>query len=153
MSRYYIVTLCLLSLCSCQAFQPQRVRDVYVNSEYADSIGQAELLLDTLTVKKGFDSRALEANATYIFHLMLEQRNQALPHPGKSLSLHAFIKEEEFSRDFQIRQAVTVELSIFDPPEKNAVALVLYSENTKETIASYTYMHSVIRRALHSLTR
>ena len=83
---------------------------------------------------------------------MLVQRNQDAASHGKSLSIQVLIKEEEFSREFWRFNTVTVELSIFDPPKRQPVALVLYSENTKETIDSYAYLHSLIRRAFRQIS-
>jgi hypothetical protein len=142
-----------LSLCSCLVLQPRQARDLYVESGYGQTIEKAELILDSLTVQKGFDSQTLEANAAYILHLLLVQRNQDSADPEKTLLIRALIKEEEFSREFQTLNTVTVELSIFDPPKAEAVALALFSENTKDTIESYAYLHSVIRRAFGNLLR
>jgi hypothetical protein len=151
--RMSVIAASLLTLCSCLAFQPRQAQDLYIEPGYAETIKNAELILDSLTVRKGFDSQALEANAAYILQLMLARRNQDSADPGSTLFLRALIKEEEFSREFHTLNTVTVELSIFDPPESNAVALALYSENTKDTIESYAYLHSVIRRAFRQLVR
>ena len=140
-----------LSLCSCLAVQPRQARDLYIESGYAETVGEAELVLDSLTVEKGFDAESLEANAAYILRLMLARRNQEAGDPGKTLLLHALIKEEEFTREFRGLNTVTVELSLIDPPTGEAVALALFSENTKDTIQSYAYLHSVIRRTFHHL--
>ena len=153
MSRIPCIVVLFCSLCSCLVLQPRRARDIYIESGYIKTLKEAELVLESLTVQKGFDSQSLEANAAYILQLMLVQRNQDSTDPGKTLLVHALIKEEEFSRDFKSTNTVTVELSIFDPPGAEAVALALYSENTRDTIASYAYLHSVIRRALRHLLR
>ena len=154
MMRFSIIPACLLALCSCLVSAPPRANELYVDREYAGALRKAELVLDSLSVQKGFDSKILETNAAYILHLLLERRNQDLPpNGGESLSLHALIKEAEFPRDLQTLNTVTVELRIFDPPRTKAVALALYSETTKETIESYSYLHSVIRRALRQLDR
>jgi hypothetical protein len=153
MRKIGALALFLSSLCSCLALQPQRARDLYVQADYTETVKNAALLLDCLAVNKGFDSGLLEENAAYVFHLMLKQRNQAAAARDRTLLLRAMIKEQEFSRDFQTLHTVTVELSIFDPPREEAVALLLYSENTRETIESYAYLHGVIRRALQHLSR
>jgi len=147
------VAALFLFLCSCLIFQPRQARDLYIESGYAERIGRAELILDSLTVQRGFDSQALEENASYILRLLLAQRNQDSGRNGKALSVRALIKEEEFSQEFHTLNTVTVELRVFDPPNTEAVALALYSENTKDTIASYAYLHSLIRRALRLLLR
>jgi len=151
--RMWFIAASLLPLCSCLVFQAHHARDLYIESGYAETIKRADLVLDSLTVQKGFDSQPLEANAAYILQLMLVRRNQDSRHPGKTLLVRAFIKEEEFSREFHTLNTVTVELSIFDPPKTKAVALALYSENTRDTIESYAYLHSVIRRAFRRLIR
>ena len=151
MRRILCVAALFLSLCSCLVLQTRQTRDLYIESGYAERIEKAELILESLTVQRGFDSQALEANAAYILRLMLAQRNQDSEHSGKALLVRALIKEQEFSREFHTLNTVTVELSIFDPPNTEAVALALYSENNKETIASYAYLHSLIRRALRHL--
>jgi hypothetical protein len=147
------IAVSLLSLCSCLVFQQRQARDLYVESGYEGTIKNAELILDSLTVQKGFDTERLEANAAYIIQLMLVQRNQDSAISGKTLLIRALIKEEAFSREFQTLNTVTVELSVFDSPASKPVAMALFSENTKDTIESYTYLHSVIRRALHHLLR
>lgn len=153
MRRMGFIAALFLSLCSCLVFQSRQARDLYIESGYAETIEKAELVLDSLTVQKGFDSQTLEANATYILQLMLVRRNQKSANPGKTLLVRALIKEEEFSREFRNLNTVTVELSIFDPPKTKAVALALYSENTKNTTESYAYLHSLIRRAFRHLIR
>jgi hypothetical protein len=152
-SRILCIAVSFCSLCSCLVLQPRRARDLYIESGYARTVEEAKLVLDSITVQKGFDSQSLEANAAYILQLMLVRRNQDSADPGKTLLVRALIKEEEFSREFQSLNTVTVELSIFDPPKAKAVALALYSENTKDTIASYAYLHSLIRRAFRHLIR
>ena len=153
MRRMSVIALSILTLCSCLVLQPRRARNLFVASGYAETIKNAELILDSLAVQKGFDSQALEANAAYILRLMLVRRNQDSADPGRTLLLRALVKEREFSREFQTLNTVTVELSIFDPPTGEAVALALYSENTRDTIESYAYLHAVIRRAFRHLTR
>ena len=154
MMRLCVLAVFVLALCSCLVFAPQRAHELYVDREYRAAIGESRLTLDCLAVQKGFDSAGLEANAAYILHLMLARRNQNLSDTSaQALSLRALIKEEEFSRDYRPLNTVSVELSIFDPPRESAVALALYSETTKQTIASYGYLHSVIRRALRQLSR
>lgn len=153
MRRIIIIAAAFLSLCSCLVLQPRQARDLFIESGYAETVENAELVLDSLTVQRGFDSQAIEANAAYILQLMLVQRNQDLVDPGNTLSMRALIKEEEFSREFQTLNTVTVELSIFDPPKTRAVVLALYSENTRDTIQSYAYLHSLIRRAFRHLIR
>ena len=81
------------------------------------------------------------------------RRNQNSAAAGNTLLLRALIKEQAFSREFRDLNTVSIELSIFDPPKTGAVALALYSENTKDTIESYAYLHSVIRRAFDQLLR
>lgn len=153
MRRIGIIAAAFLSICSCLVLQPRRARDLFIESGYTETVENAELVLDSLTVQRGFDSQAIEANAAYILQLMLVQRNQDLADPGNILSMRALIKEEEFSREFQTLNTVTVELSIFDPPKSRAVVLALYSENTMDTIQSYAYLHSLIRRAFRQLIR
>lgn len=153
MKRMGFIALFFLSLCSCLVIQPRRAQDLYIESDYTERILRAELVLDSLTVRKGFDSRALEENAAYIVELLLMRRNQDSAAAGNTLLLRALIKEEAFSREFRDLNTVTIELSIFDPPKTGAVALALYSENTKDTIESYAYLHSVIRRAFDHLLR
>jgi hypothetical protein len=143
----------VLSLCSCLVFQSRQARDLYIEPGYAERIQRAELVLDSLTVQKGFDSQALEENAAYILQLMLLRRNQDASSAGNPLLLRAVIKEEEFTREFRSQNTVTVELSILDPQNTKAVALALYCENTRDTIDSYAYLHSVIRRAFAYLLR
>ena len=153
MKRMGFLAVFFLSICSCLVYQPRHAKDLYVEPGYGQIIQKAELVLDSLRVQKGFDSQALEENAAYILRLMLEQRNQNSGHAGDTLSLHALIKEQEFSREFQTLNTVTVELSVFDPPESRIVALALYSETTRDTIESYAYLYSLIRRALRHLFR
>jgi hypothetical protein len=148
-----LLSLCLFFFCSCLALQPQRARDLYVQAGYIEVVKNSAFILDRLSVTKGFDSRLLEENAAYVFHLVLGQRNQEVADRDKTLRLRAVIKEREFSRDFRTLHTVTVELSLFDPPREKAVALLLYSENTRETIESYTYLHGVIQRALRYMSR
>jgi hypothetical protein len=151
--RILLVAVFLLPLCSCLVLQPRCTRDRYIEPGYAEMIEQAALNLDSVAVRRGIASGALEANATYILELMLRRHNAETSNPGHALSMRALIKEEEFSREFRSWNAVTVELSLFDPQGSKAVALALYSENTKETIDSYAYLHSVTRRALRLLIR
>ena len=153
MKRMGFIALFFLSLCSCLVIQPRRAQDLYIESDYTERILRVELVLDSLTVRKGFDSRALEENAAYIVELLLMRRNQDSAAAGNTLLLRALIKEEAFSREFRDLNTVTIELSIFDPPKTGAVALAIYSENTKDTIESYAYLHSVIRRAFDHLLR
>jgi hypothetical protein len=153
MKRMSFIAVFFLSICSCLVFQSRRAQDLYIESGYAERIQRAELVLDSLAVRKGFDSQALEENAAYILQLLLAGRNQDSATAGQTLLLHALIKEEEFSRELRDLNTVTVELSIFDPPKTRAVVLALYSENTKDTIDSYAYLHSVIRRAFDHLLR
>lgn len=153
MKRLFFITIFLSSLCSCLIIAPQRAKNLFVESGYARSLKNGELLLGSLTVEKGFDSHQLEANASFMLGLMLEQRNQQLPLSADSLLVQALIKEEEFTRDFKTLNTVTVELSIYDPRRGEPVALALYSETTVQTIESYAYLHSLIRRTLHHLTR
>ena len=153
MSRIPCIVVLFCSLCSCLVLQPRRARDIYIESGYVKTVKEAELVLESLTVQKGFDSQSLEANAAYILQLMLVQRNQDSPDPGKTLLVRALIKEEEFSREFKSTNTVTVELSLFEPSKTEPVALALYSENTRDTIASYAYLHSLIRRAFRHLIR
>ena len=153
MKRMGFIALFFLSLCSCLVIQPRRAQDLYIESGYPERIRRAELVLDSLTVRKGFDSRALEENAAYIVELLLMRRNQNSAAAGNTLLLRALIKEQAFSREFRDLNTVSIELSIFDPPKTGAVALALYSENTKDTIESYAYLHSVIRRAFDHLLR
>ena len=151
MRRMSFFAALFLSLCSCLAIQPRRAQDLYVESGYAERIQRGEVVLDALTVRKGFDSRAIEENAAYIMELLLMRWNQDSATAGNSLLLRTLIKEESFSREFRDLNTVTVELSLFDPPKTGAVALTLYSETTKDTIESYAYLHSVIRRAFDHL--
>jgi hypothetical protein len=116
-------------------------------------VKQADLVLDSLAVQKGFDARSLEANAAYILNLLIARRNQAAQGRASTLLLHARIKEEEFSRQLRTLNTVTVELSIFEPRNDTAVAMALYSESSSDTIESYAYLHSVIRRAFKYLIR
>lgn len=153
MSRVLCIVVSFCCLCSCLVLQPRRARDIYIESSYAKTVKEAELVLESLTVQKGFEPQSMEANAAYILQLMLVQRNQDSSDPRKTLLVRVLIKEEEFSREFKSTNTVTVELSLFDPPKTEAVALALYSENTRDTIASYAYLHSVIRRALRHLLR
>ena len=147
------VVLWIWSLCACLVAHPHRAQDLYVETGYADRIQTAEVVLDSLTVRKGFDSMGLEENAAYIMELLLGRRNQDLATAGDTLLLRTLIKEEAFSREYRDLNTVTVELSLFDPPKPAAVALALYSETTKETIESYAYLHSVIQRAFDRLLR
>ena len=151
MKRTRIIALFFLSLCSCLLIQPRRAQDLYIETGYAERIRTAEVVLDSLTVRKGFDSQNLEDNAIYITKLLLVRRNQDSATAGSPLLLRGSIKEEAFSREFRDLNTVTVELCIFDPPKTGAVALALYSETTKDTIESYAYLHAVIRRAFDHL--
>jgi hypothetical protein len=153
LKRMSIITVFFLSLCSCLVFQSSRAQDLYIENGYAKRIRSEELVLDSLAVRKGFDSQALEENAAYILQLLLVRWNQGSVSDGDPLLLRALVKEEAFSREFRDLNTVTVELSIFDPPKTEAVALALYTENTKNTIDSYKYLHSVIRRAFDHLLR
>jgi hypothetical protein len=153
MKRMGFIVICVWFLCSCLAVQPRRAQELYIESDYAQRIETAELVLDSLTVRKGFDSRILEENAAYIVELLLVRRNQDSATAGNPLLLRTLIKEEAFSREFRDLNTVTIELSLFDPPKTGAVALALYSETTKDTIESYAYLHSVIRRAFDRLLR
>ena len=148
-----VLVLVVLPLCSCLVLQPARTRDLCVEPGYTEKIRAAELVLDSLTVQKGFDSENLEKNAAYILQLMLLRRNHDASGSGGTLLLHVLVKEEELRREFRNLNTVTVELSVFDPPNTHAVALAFYSESTKATIASYAYMHSVMRRAFTYLLR
>jgi hypothetical protein len=141
-----------LLLGSCLMVPHRRTRDLYIETGYEETIKTAELVLEAVTVHKGFDSHTLETNAAYILNLMLVRRNQALAGRGKSLSIRALIKEEEFSREYRRFNTVTVELSIYDSPKTQPIALMLYSENTKETIDSYAYLHSVLRRIFRRIS-
>jgi len=153
MKRCCLLVGVVLFLSSCLLFETRRVQDLYVQSDYTDQIKHAQLVLDSISVQKGFASPHLEANADYILRLLLAGNTQKLRQPGKPLRIRALIKEEEFSRDFQTRNTVTVELSVFDPRSSKPVAIALFSENTRETIDSYAYLHSIIRRAIRHLTR
>ncbi len=153
MRRMWLIAVTFLSLCSCQVMQPRQARELYVESGYSEIVANAKLVLDSIMVQRGFDSGAIRENAAYILQLLLVQRNQDLADPSKTLLVHALIKEEEFAREFKTLHTVTVELSLFDPPKSGAVVLSLYSENTRDTIQSYAYLHSLIRRALRNLTR
>lgn len=153
MKRASCVAVFVLSLCSCLFLPSRSARDLYIESGYTERVHSAELVLDSLTVRKGFESRILEENAAYIVQLLLVRRNQDSATSGKTLLLRALIKEQAYSREFRDLNTVTVELSLFDPPKTEAVALALYSETTKDTIDSYAYMHSVIRRAFDHLLR
>jgi hypothetical protein len=151
--RFAALAVSVLLLCSCTVFQTRRVRDLYVEPGYVESVQQARLVLDSLAVHKGFDARTLEANAAYILRLLIARRNQAAHSQAKTLLLRARIKEEEFSRRLRTLNTVTVELIIFERPNDNTVAMALYSESSPETIESYAYLHSVIRRAFEHLSR
>jgi hypothetical protein len=151
--RMSLIAALFWLLCSCMVFQSRRAQDLYIETGYTERIQRAELVLDTLTVRKGFDSQALEENAAYIVQLLLVRRNQDAADTGNALLLRTLIKEEAFSRELRDLNTVTVELSVFDPLKPQAVALALYSENTKDTIDSYAYLHSVIRRAFDHLLR
>ena len=153
MKRCCLFAGIILFLSSCLLLETRRVQDLYVQSDYIELIKHAELVLGSITVQKGFDSQHLEANADYIFQLRLARNKQKLHQPGKLLQIRALIKEEEFTRDFRTRNTVTVELSVFDPRASEPVAVALLSENTRETIESYAYLHSIIRRAIRRLTR
>ena len=153
MKRCCLLAGIILFFSSCLLLETRRVQDLYIRSDYTELIKQADLVLDSLAVQKGFDSRHLEANAGYIFRLLLARNSQELRQPGKLLRIRALIKEEEFSRNFQTRNTVTVELTVLEPISSEPVAIALYSENTRETIESYAYLHSIIHRALRRLTR
>lgn len=153
MKRCCLLAGIILFLSSCLLLETRRVQDLYVRSDYTELIKHAELVLDSITVQKGFDSQHLEANAEYIFRLFLARNSQELRQPGKLLRIRALIKEEEFSRNFQTRNTVTVELSVLESISSEPVAIALFSENTRETIESYAYLHSIIHRALRCLTR
>lgn len=153
MKRCCLLVGVVLFLSSCLLFETRRVQDLYVQSDYTEKIKHAELVLDSVAVQKGFDSPHLEANAEYILRLLLARYTQNLRQPGKPLQIRALIKEHEFSRDFQTSNTVTVELSVFDPRSRGPVAIALFSENTRETIESYAYLHLIIHRAIRHLTR
>lgn len=153
MKRCCLLAGIILFLSSCLLLETRRVQDLYVRSDYTELIKHAELVLDSIAVQKGFDSQHLEDNAEYIFRLFLARNSQELHQPGKLLRIRALIKEEEFSRNFQTRNTVTVELSVLEPISSESVAIALFSENTRETIESYAYLHSIIHRALRCLTR
>ena len=146
MKRCCLLAGIILFLSSCLLLETRRVQDLYVRSDYTELIKNAELVLDSITVQKGFDSQHLEANAGYIFRLFLARNSQELRQPGKLLRIRALIKEEEFSRNFQTRNTVTVELTVLEPISSEPVAIALYSENTREMIESYADLHSIIRR-------
>jgi len=153
MKRCCLLAGIILFFSSCLLLETRRVQDLYIRSDYTELIKQADLVLDSIAVQKGFDSQHLEANAGYIFRLFLARNSQELRQPGKLLRIRALIKEEEFSRNFQTRNTVTVELTVLEPISSEPVAIALYSENTRETIESYAYLHSIIHRALRRLTR
>jgi hypothetical protein len=153
MKRCCLLAGIILFLSSCLLLETRRVQNLYIRSDYTELIKHAELVLDSIAVRKGFDSQHLEADAEYIIRLLLARNSQELRQPGKLLKLRALIKEKEFSRNFQNRNTVTVELSVLEPISSEPVAIVLFSENTKETIESYAYLHSLINRALRRLTR
>jgi hypothetical protein len=103
-------------------------------------IKHAELGLDSNFVQKGFESLHLHANAKHILSLPLAKNTKKPRQPGTPLRIRALIREEEFSRNFQTRNTVTVELSVFDLRSSEPVAIALVSENTRETIESYAYL-------------
>jgi len=153
MKRICLTAVCAAVLYSCLALPPQRARDLYLSPAYRKTIGNYRLVLDSVTVEKGYDSRHLQENAAYIFHLLLVRRNLALADPEATLALRALIKERELNHDFKIINTVTVELTILNPPSTDPVALVLFTENTDHSVESYAYLHSLIRSALRQLPR
>ena len=68
MRRIRFIVVFFLSLCSCLVFQHRQARDLYVESGHEGTIKNAELILDSLTVQKGFDTERLEANAVRLCH-------------------------------------------------------------------------------------
>ena len=153
MKHICLTAVCTAVLCSCLVLPARRARELYLASPYRQTIADYGLVLDSVTVEKGYDSRHLQENAANIFQLLLSRRNQARGDAEATLMLQAVIKERELNRDFKITNTVTIELRLLDPHSPDPAALLLFSENTDQSIESYAYLHSLIRRVLRQLPR
>jgi hypothetical protein len=151
MRRVLPLFLAPVLLGSCLVLGTGRVRDLYVSPGYQPHLRAAPCSLEAVTVDTALDAHRLEQNAAYILRLILARRSSQAAEGTKPLSVRVLIKEEQYLRAYRTLNSVAVELRFFAPESAEPVALLLYSENTEDSIRSYAYLYSLLSRAVGQL--
>ena len=146
-------------LASCLLPEARRARDLYVAPGGEELLDRASWGVGSVLVEQGVRSASLEAEARSILQVLLAQTGvRGTPEGSREggaeeLLLDATIREREFLRDYRSFNAVSLELRLYQTDAERPLAIALYSENTRETIASSAYLYAVIRKALGVLRR
>lgn len=98
---------------------------------------------DLIEIETAFGKEKTERDAGYILDMILPLKN------GKErYSLSCRIKEESFIKDFAMTNSVALELVFFLKKEGKEVMRVLIAEETQNSIVSYPYLCSLLKRGI-----
>jgi hypothetical protein len=142
--------IALLFLSACALVAPPRATDLYLEPAHRDRLGRTPLELADVEVEVAGRAETTEHNARYIYGLLLANLSEG--RDGTAYKIRVAIREQSFVKGFESRNTVSIETRIHDEMGRE-IGLGLYSEETEDTIASYSYLYDVIAASLNGLTR
>lgn len=139
---------------SCTGFQKSVIEDIYIRDDARPAGGRFVLALGDISVRAELSEQNTAENVRSIAGILIAKRNQAqgagdaTVATEKRYTTAIVVHEEAFLKDFESVNAVTCELRLYtDDPSKGPAVIAIISEETKETIASYGYLYTLLDRS------
>jgi hypothetical protein len=101
------------------------------------------IYINSISVKKSFDSEAVRENAQYAFEILIGMRGAE----KGEYKTDAVLKEESILRGFEQLNTVSLELIIRDH-ENMPLKMILVSEDTENTLSSYRYLYKILKKGI-----
>ena len=112
--------------------------------DFKERIRTEGLHINSIVVKKGFDSAAVKENAEYALSILVPENTTD---PSDKMQADVVLKEESFIKGFKQINTVSLELIIRDRNE-NILKMILISEETENTLSSYKYLYKILEKGI-----
>jgi len=132
-------------------------QDIYYNSGKKEKGVFYKINLQELEIHSTRDTASVKENCQFILALLINKYTQEKKTPSavvKEIYASLYLKEDIFTRDFENFNTVSLEIELFNSTDKSSAMQeisALYTEETKNTIASYTYLYTILERLFNKI--
>ncbi|MBA7658733.1 hypothetical protein ES703_66692 [subsurface metagenome] len=138
-------------LLSCALFEKSKIEEVYFNEALYPKDTHFNIVLKDIDVQKDLDSATIRGNAEEIFTLLIKKYNQKKGASATEAYTSVVLKETSYISDYENLNTVALEIKIFGENDNDPVRILLFSEETKNTLSSYRYLYSIVERSFRRI--
>jgi hypothetical protein len=119
----------------------------------AEKLRDAGLILETIGVRKELDAETVRENALYILSFLSAKYGPEKSIGSVPYKVQIQIKEKPILKDYSTLNSVSLEIILYQKDVHTPAAMFLLSDETHNTVSSYTYLFEILETAVKRIYR